>query len=88
MTPEIAIDIAREAVWIIIKVASPMLIVSMIVGLVISIFQTITSIQEQTLTFVPKLLAIFIVLLITGSWILRTTSDYMVELYSSFSKFI
>lgn len=88
MTPDIAIDIAREAIWIIIKVSSPMLIVSMIVGLVISIFQTITSIQEQTLTFVPKLLAIFIILLITGSWILKTTSDYMIELYTNFSKFI
>lgn len=88
MTPEIAIDIARQALWTIIKVASPMLLVSMIVGLVISVFQTITSVQEQTLTFVPKLLAIFIVLLICGSWILRTTSDFMIELYTSFGKYV
>lgn len=88
MTPDIAIDIARQALWIIIKVSAPMLIVSLVVGLIISIFQTITSIQEQTLTFVPKLLAIFIVIMLCGSWILKTTSDYMIELYSSFNQFI
>ncbi|ROR30780.1 flagellar biosynthetic protein FliQ [Mobilisporobacter senegalensis] len=88
MTPDIAIDIARQALWIIILVSSPMLLVSMVVGLIISIFQTITSIQEQTLTFVPKLIAIFIVMMLCGSWILKTTADYMIELYSSFSQYI
>ena len=56
ISDDIVIDIAREMVWCIIKCSAPMLIVSLVVGLVISIFQTVTSIQEQTLTFVPKLL--------------------------------
>lgn len=88
MTPDVAIDIAREALWTIIKVSSPMLLVSMIIGLIISIFQTITSIQEQTLTFVPKLIGIFTVLMLTGSWIFKTTADFMIELCSNFSKYI
>ena len=64
MTVDTVIDIAREAIWLIIKLSAPMLIVSLIVGLVISIFQTVTSIQEQTMTFVPKILSIFITFLI------------------------
>lgn len=88
MTPDIAIDIAREALWIIIKVSAPMLVISTIVGLIISIFQTITSIQEQTLTFVPKLLAIFIVLMLSGAWILKTVTDYTIELFSNFNQYI
>ena len=70
ISDDIVIDIAREMVWCIIKCSAPMLIVSLVVGLVISIFQTVTSIQEQTLTFVPKLLGIFLTLIICGSWII------------------
>ena len=58
------LDIAREAIYMIIINAAPVLLISLVVGLVISIFQTVTSIQEQTLTFVPKVLAIFVSLLI------------------------
>lgn len=54
MTADVVIDIAREVVWVIVKTSAPLLIVSLVVGLVISIFQTITSIQEQTLTFCTK----------------------------------
>lgn len=88
MTADQAIDIARQALWIIIKVSAPMLVVSLIVGLIISIFQTVTSIQEQTLTFVPKLLSIFIVLMICGSWIFTTVAEFMIELYSNFNLYI
>lgn len=84
MTPEIAVDIARQALIIIIKVSSPMLIVSMIVGLIISIFQTVTSIQEQTLTFAPKLIAIFLVLMFSGVWILKNVVDFFTWLVSNF----
>ncbi len=88
MTQDTIIDIARETLWIIIKTSAPMLIVSLVVGLIISVFQTVTSIQEQTLTFVPKLLAIFIVIIISGSWIMNTIADYMIALYSNFSVYI
>lgn len=88
MTPDTVIDIARQALWLIIKVSAPMLVVSLVVGLIISIFQTVTSIQEQTLTFVPKLIAIFIVLMLCGSWIFKSTADFLVELCSSFNQYI
>ena len=65
------VTIARQTIWVIVKTSVPLLLVSMIVGLIISLFQTLTSIQEQTLTFVPKLLAIMIALMLMGNWILN-----------------
>lgn len=78
------IDIAVQAVWLILKCSAPMLISSLIVGLIISIFQTVTSIQEQTLTFVPKLLVILLVLVICGDWILNNIVTFIQDLYSKF----
>ena len=63
-------DISRDAIYTVIMTAAPLLLVSLIVGLVISIFQTVTSIQEQTLTFVPKILAVFATMLLIGAWML------------------
>lgn len=80
MTENIIIDIFTQTLVLIIKVSAPMLLVSLTVGLVISILQTITSIQEQTLTFVPKLLAIFLTIIIAGNWILTNLKEYMIEL--------
>lgn len=82
------ITIARQTIWIIIKTAVPILLVSMIVGLIISLFQTLTSIQEQTLTFVPKLLAIMLVLMIMGPWLLNEIVSYMNILWGSFAQYI
>lgn len=88
MSPEQVIDIARETLWIIIKTSAPMLLVSLVVGLVISIFQTVTSIQEQTLTFVPKLLSIFAVIVLCGNWIMNNVVEFMTELCKNFGNFI
>ncbi len=77
-----------ETLYLIIKVAAPMLIVSLVVGLLISVIQTVTSIQEQTLTFVPKLLAIFLTLMLTGNWIMKNITDYFTYLCNNFSVFI
>lgn len=88
MTIDTVVDIARETLWVIVKVSAPMLGISLIVGLIISIFQTITSINEQTLTFLPKLLAIFAVLVLAGAWILNNLSSFTTELYSSFAQYI
>ncbi len=82
------ISIGRQTVWIIIKKSVPILLVSMIVGLIISLFQTLTSIQEQTLTFVPKLLAIMLVLMIMGPWLLNEIVSYMNILWGSFAQYI
>mgnify|MGYP003596460657 CR=1 FL=1 len=88
MSQQEVINIARNTLWIIIETSMPLLIISMVVGLVISLFQTLTSIQEQTLSFVPKLLAIFVSIMIMGSWILNTIVDYMVQLWSNFNVYI
>ena len=81
------INIARQTVWIIVKTAVPVLLVSMIVGLVISLFQTLTSIQEQTLTFVPKLIAIRLTLMLLGAWMLNQITGFMGNLWN-FSQYI
>ena len=81
-------DISREAIYTIILTSAPLLLTSLIVGLIISIFQTVTSIQEQTLTFVPKILALFAVMLLVGAWMLNNMSGFMVQLWSDFSKYV
>lgn len=88
MTADIVIDIARNAIFLILKCAMPMLLVSLVIGLLVSIFQTVTSIQEQTLTFVPKLLGIFLILMLTGAWILNNIVEFMVNLYSLFGTYV
>ena len=82
------VAITVEAVWLVIKCSAPMLITSLVVGLVISIFQTMTSIQEQTLTFVPKIIAVFIGVMLFGSWMLNNITSYMNELWSNFNMYI
>ena len=88
ISEDVVIDIAREMLWCIIKCSAPMLIVSLAIGLIISIFQTVTSIQEQTLTFVPKLLGIFITIIICGSWILNSISTFFKNLVELFPQLL
>ena len=88
MSENIIIDIARQAIFLVIKVAAPILLVSLVVGLIVSILQTVTSIQEQTLTFVPKLISILLVLMLFGNWMLNSVKEFMVELFTNFSYFI
>lgn len=82
MTVETVLNIASEALWTIIITAGPLLIISLVVGLIVSIFQTVTSIQEQTLTFIPKLLGIFIGMMIFGNFILSTIVTFMQNLWT------
>ena len=82
------LDIAKDAIYYIIICSAPVLIISLVLGLIISIFQTVTSIQEQTLTFVPKIIAIFLVMMLCGSWMLDTMSGFMTDLWSKFSYYI
>ena len=88
MSVETVIDIASKALFLIIKVSLPFLLVSLCVGLIISIFQTVTSIQEQTLTFVPKIVAVFLSLILLGNWMISAIVDFMIELYSNFSVYL
>ena len=78
----------KEGLFVILKTAAPPLLVSLVIGLAVSIFQTVTSIQEQTLTFVPKVVGMFITLMILGHWILNNMVTYMVTLWEDFSLYI
>ena len=82
------LDIARDALYTIITVSAPLLLISLIVGLVVSIFQTVTSIQEQTLTFVPKIICVFLGMMIFGSWILTNLTEFINTLWSDFSIYL
>ncbi|MBO6154116.1 MAG: flagellar biosynthesis protein FliQ [Lachnospiraceae bacterium] len=88
MTEGQVLDIVRDSIYTIIICSAPMLLISLIIGLIVSIFQTVTSIQEQTLTFVPKILGIFVGLIIFGSFILNNITDFMTNLWSNFSIYL
>lgn len=77
MNDSVVLDIAREGVWVIILIASPMMIVGLVVGVVIALFQALTQIQEMTLVFVPKIIAIFVVMMITLPFMGATLGVYM-----------
>lgn len=70
-------DVFSQALLVAFKLAMPMLLISILVGLVVAIFQAATQVHEQTLTFVPKLLAIALLLLLTGSWMISTMNDFI-----------
>jgi flagellar biosynthetic protein FliQ len=86
MTDVTVIAFMRESLMAIIIVSAPILGVGMFVGLVIAIFQTTTSIQEQTLTFVPKIIAIFLVMILFGAWMIRTLVNYTFHMFSLIEK--
>lgn len=88
MTIDAVAEMANRALYVIVEVSLPVLLVSLIIGLVISIFQTVTSIQEQTLTFVPKILGVFVTMLICGSWMLNNMSSFIERLWSNFSYYL
>lgn len=88
MTIDTVTEITRTTLYTIITTAAPLLLVSLVVGLIISVFQTITSIQEQTLTFVPKVLAIFTTLMILGHWMMNNMVNFTQDLWSRFSMYI
>ena len=85
MTQQQVLDIMREALFLVIKCSAPLLLVSLVVGLIISIFQTITYIQEQTLTFVPKVIAVFLTLMLVAGWIGTNLTDFIENLWGSFN---
>ena len=71
MSPQTVIHIGRQAVQTVLMTSAPMLIAALVIGLIISIFQAATQINEQTMTFIPKIVAVFVTLLIFGPWIME-----------------
>ena len=88
MTQGQVLDIIRDAIYNIIICSAPLLLISLVVGLIVSIFQAVTSIQEQTLTFVPKIIAVFLGMLIYGAFILTTLTDDITELWTKFGMYL
>lgn len=82
------LDLMKEAIYLVIICGAPCLIVSLVVGLIVSVFQTVTSIQEQTLTFVPKILAVFITMMICGGWMMNHITVFLQEICEDFSVYL
>jgi len=88
MTPETVVDIGRQAMELLLYISAPPLLTSLVVGLVISILQAATQINEQTLSFIPKFIATFAALVLAGSWMIGMTVDFMQRLYSNIPNLI
>lgn len=88
MSIELVVEITNKALYLIIKASLPVLLVSLVIGLIVSIFQTVTSIQEQTLTFVPKIICVFLALMIAGRWMMNSIIEFMTELWLNFATYI
>lgn len=87
MTPELVVTLAQDAVKTLLLVSLPLMMVALVIGLVISLFQAVTQIQEMTLTFVPKILAMFAVLLVIFPWMLSMMVDYSRDLFMNLHTF-
>lgn len=83
MTPEMVLTIARETIYTSLLLALPPLGIALVVGLVISIFQAVTQVQEQTLTFVPKIVAVFLSLLVFGPWMLTVLMNFATRIFAN-----
>ena len=88
MTPQTVLTLAQQALWVTALVAAPLLLTALLVGLVVSIFQAATQINEMTLSFIPKLLAMFTVLVLAGPWMLSLLVDYVQRLFQSIPQMI
>ena len=88
MTPTTIIDMGRHALELTLLVSAPMFIAALVTGLIVSIFQAATQINEQTLSFVPKLVATFVTLIVAGPWMLTLLTDYIQRLYESIPSMI
>ncbi len=88
MTPESVMSMGRHAMEVTLMVAAPLLMVALIIGLIVSIFQAATQINEQTLSFIPKLVGIFVTLIVAGPWMLSIMLDYMREMFTGIPSMI
>ncbi|SEI81398.1 MULTISPECIES: flagellar biosynthesis protein FliQ [unclassified Pseudomonas] len=88
MTPEVAIDLFRSALWLTTTMVAILVVPSLIVGLIVSMFQAATQINEQTLSFLPRLLVMLVTLIVIGPWLVRTFMEYIISLYTSIPQVI
>jgi flagellar biosynthetic protein FliQ len=83
MTPETVLTIGQQAIEMTLMISAPLLLTALVIGLVVSIFQAATQINEMTLSFIPKLLGIFLVLIFAGSWMINMMVDYIQRLFGN-----
>ena len=83
MTPETVLTIGQQAIEMTLMISAPLLLCALVIGLVVSIFQAATQINEMTLSFIPKLLGIFLMLILTGPWIINAMVDYIQRLFGN-----
>ncbi|MDU2066171.1 MAG: flagellar biosynthesis protein FliQ [Sporomusaceae bacterium] len=88
MNGDMAIQIGRDALSMVMLISAPMLGLGLVVGVLVSIFQATTQIQEQTLAFIPKIIAVFVAILVFGPWMLRLMVDYMQAIFQSVPQII
>jgi flagellar biosynthetic protein FliQ len=88
MTLENVVELVGQALFLIIQVSLPVLLVSLIIGLAVSIFQTVTSIQEQTLAFIPKIIAVFIAVMFFGKWMVQLIVEFMTDTWTNLSRYV
>ena len=88
MTPEMVMNIGRQAIEMMLMMAGPLLLSGLIIGLIVSIFQAATQINEATLSFIPKLIGIFVMLIVAGPWMLQMMVDYIRRLFESIPQMI
>jgi flagellar biosynthetic protein FliQ len=83
MTPEVVVTMMRQALEVMLLVSAPMLLAALVTGLIVSVFQAATQINELTLSFLPKLVVMFLVLVLAGPWMLEILTDYITRLFQS-----
>ena len=87
MNESVALALARESLWIALQVGAPILGVTLVVGIVVSIVQAVTQVNEMTLTFVPKFLGVFVAMLIFGPWMLETMLNFTALLFANMGQY-
>lgn len=88
MSEDFIIGLAGQAIYTVLKASAPLLIIALCVGLIVSIFQATTHIQEQTMAFIPKIAAVLVAILLFGPWILNTVVDFTYNLLNNLYKYI
>jgi flagellar biosynthesis protein FliQ len=88
LSPEVVISIAERGVYMILLISGPLLLLALLVGLIVSIFQATTQIQEQTLAFIPKIIAVLIGLIFFGPWMLSNMLAYAHDIFNNLTRFV
>lgn len=88
MSPEYVVEIGKQAIYVLLLVSAPLLIAALVSGLIVSIFQAATQINEATLSFIPKLVAMFLTMIVAGPWMIEIMTDYMRRLFESIPQIV